>query len=225
MRIQKAIFLFFFSFLSSFANADMFVNFLDLPQKGTTKGAAGMLISSEIEMQRDNNRNVADLERQSVVLSGIHGMSNNSGVFGGLAHITDGEWGSGDMEGNSYFGGAYGEVDLIQGTKVLAYGQYKSFDEEFDNGNNNEDVSGSEINVGLIGIFKQESGVSFYLGPDYVVSTDIEDDDNDVYERQKKFGIRAGFNYPMQGKSMNFYGTAGFMNEQSFFLGVSKDFK
>ncbi len=210
--------------ISTTASAEMFINLLDLPQKGATKGAAGMLISSEIEMQREDNVDVQDLERQSFVLSGMHGLSPTSGVFGGFTYITDGEWGSGDeLEGNSYFGGGYGEVDFIQGTKMLAYGQYKNFDEEYEG---NKDVSGSEINVGLIGIFKQGSGVSFYIGPDYVVSTDIDVEKySKDYERQKKFGIRAGFNYPMQGNSMNFYGTAGFMNEQAFFLGVSKDFK
>lgn len=210
------------SLLSTTATADMFVNLLDVPHQGSTKGMAGMLISSEIEMEREDNIDVSDLERQSFVLSGIHGLSNSSGVFGGFTYITDGEWSTGDMEGNSYFGGGYSEVDLIQGTKVLAYGQYKSFDEEYEG---NKDVSGSEINVGLIGVFKQGSGLSFYLGPDYVVSTniDVEKYSKD-YERQKKFGIRAGFNYPMSGNNMSFYGTAGFMNEQSFFLGVSRDF-
>jgi len=220
---NKIIFLtFFISFFSSTAvNADMFVNLLDMPQKGKTKGGAGMLISSEIEMERKDNVDVYDAERQSFVVSAMHGMSNNTGVFGGFSYITDGEWND-DLEGNTYFGGAYGEVDLIQGTKVVAYGQYKSFDEEY---NGKLDVSGSEISVGFLGVFNLDSGTNFYIGPNYVFSSkiDVEKYSKD-YERKKKFGVRLGFNHPMSGKNMNFYGTAGFMNEQSFFLGVSRDF-
>ena len=225
MRIQKAIFLFFFSFLSSFANADLFVNLLDSPNRsGATKANVGMLISSSVDLETDSGRDVGDIERQSVVISGVYGMSSNSGIYGGIAHIIDGEWNDDDVEGNSYFGGAYGEVDIIQGTKVLAYGQYKSFDEEDDRGG---DLEGSEFTVGLVGVFKQPSGISYYFGPEYVVSSDIDQENgltND-FEREKKFGLHAGFNYPMSGSDMSFYGIAGFMNEQSFFLGVSKDLK
>ncbi len=221
----KKVILFLFSLVFFTANADMFVNLLDSPNRqGAIKANVGFLLSSSVDMERDSGGDAGKIERQSIVLSGVYGMSSNSGVFGGFAHITDGEWGSDDVEGNSYFGGAYGEVDIIQGTKVLAYGQFKSFDEEDDRAG---DLEGSEFTAGLLGVFKQSSGISFYAGPEYVISSKIDQElrgASDI-ERENKFGLRAGFNYPMSGKDMSFYGTAGLMNEESFFLGVSKDFK
>jgi hypothetical protein len=154
-------------------------------------------------------------------VSASHGLSSTIAVYAGLAHITDGDFNGDDVDGNSYFGGAFGEVDFIQGTKLLAFGQYKSFDEEDKRAG---DLTGDEISVGLVGVYDLGSGTKFYIGPEYIFSSDMEVEKNSDVERDKKFGLRVGFSHPISSNNMNFYGTAGFMNEQSFYLGVSRDF-
>ena len=211
-----------FLFSATTASADMFVNLLDMPQQGASKGAAGMMLSSTVDIQtQKGGRDAGDIERQSFVVSASHGLSSSTAVYAGLAHITDADYNGEDVDGNSYFGGAFGQVDFIQGTKLLAFGQYKSFDEE---GKVVADITGDEISVGLIGVYDLGSGAKFYIGPEYIFSSDIKIEKEPDIERDKKFGLRVGFSHPMSGNNMSFYGTAGFMNEQSFYLGVSRDF-
>jgi len=209
--------------LSAPVSADMYINIIDPPRQEAINIAGGITIMSSVDYEDGNYED--EIERKSFAGSVMYGISDGAGVFAGGAFLFDGEDSDNlDVEGNNFLFGAYSSVELSEGMETIVYGQYQIFKEEIKNGVD-IDIDGSEISMGLVGVFGQNPELKLYAGPEFVFSSEFELEhagrDYEL-EREDTFGFRAGFSKTMKNNDIRLFGTVGLMHEQTFFVGISK---